>query len=157
MRVGMEKKISLRLDVELVDGLQAFADRERVPLSYVLRHLVLRFLRPDPSAALRGWAPLGEVSTQEKAGRQSRFAAEGAEARRSAASDRAKREQALFDEKVFALFDGFRQQGLDMKEATKRTNYALKEKNHPWATYEVVADVLRKSGRFRKPKGRPQG
>jgi len=154
MRVGMEKKISLRLDAELVDSLQALADRERVPLSYVLRHLVLRFLRPDPPGALRGWVPLGAVSTQAQAGGQSRFAAEGAEARRIAASDRAKREQALFEEKVFALFDGFREQGLDMKEATKRTNYALKEKKHPWATYEVIADVLRKSGRFRKPKSR---
>ncbi len=137
------RKISLRLDVDLVDDLQAFADRERVPVSFVLRHLVLRFLRPSPPPSL---IAAGEVE------RPGRFAPEGAEARRQAISKRAEREKADFDEKVLALFDGFRSQGLDAREAAKRTNFALKERNHPWATYEVIADVIRKAGRFRKER-----
>lgn len=58
----MEKKISLRLDVKLVERLQDFADRERVPVSYVLRHLVIRFLE-DHRRGLQtrpaGGVPLG--------------------------------------------------------------------------------------------------
>ena len=52
----MERKISLRLDVELADRLQDHADRERVPVSYVLRHLVIRFLS-DPSRDVKRPAP----------------------------------------------------------------------------------------------------
>jgi len=48
MRVSAGKKLSLRLDTELVERLQDYADRERVPVSFVLRHLVLRFLS-DPT------------------------------------------------------------------------------------------------------------
>ena len=55
-----------------------------------------------------------------------------------------------FTVKVVALFDGFTAAGCDHIEATKRTNRALKAESHPWATYEVVASVLRKAGKFRK-------
>lgn len=159
-QISIGKKISLRLDAELVEGLQDYANRERVPVSYVLRHLVLRFLRPAPPVDLPGPA-LGI-----DAGGQGRFAPEGAEARRDAVSahtsprrfadpDDAERERVKFRDEACALFDGFRDQGLDMKEAAKRTNFALKAKKHPWAVYELVAGVLRKAGRFRKAKGRP--
>jgi hypothetical protein len=69
-----------------------------------------------------------------------------------AGPDLVAKRQAEFSVEVCALFDGFRKQGFDMRESTKRTNYALKEKNHPWATYEVIASVLRETGRFRKPR-----
>jgi hypothetical protein len=58
-----------------------------------------------------------------------------------------------FESEVCSLFDGFRSQGLDQKEAVKATNRALKAKNHPWANHETVSRVLRGAGRFRRPKG----
>ncbi len=42
--MNLDKKISLRLDSALVDELQNYASRERVPVSFVVRHLVIRFL-----------------------------------------------------------------------------------------------------------------
>lgn len=50
---------------------------------------------------------------------------------------------------VCELFDGFVEQGRSVKEAVSLTNNAMKEKNHPWATYNLVSDVLRGAGRFR--------
>ena len=125
-----EKKISLRLDGELVERPQDYAGRERVPVSHVLRHLVLRFLS-DPSTEPHQAPP----------------------ARRTV-PDAAliARKQEDFRNEVCALFDGFRKQGYDQKESTKRANFALKDKRHPWATYEVIASVLRKTGRLRKAK-----
>jgi hypothetical protein len=55
-----------------------------------------------------------------------------------------------FKERVCSVFDAFRGQGIDPKEAISRTNAALKAENCPWATYENVTGVLRASGRFRK-------
>jgi hypothetical protein len=46
--------------------------------------------------------------------------------------------QVEFREQVCALFDDFIRQGLSPKEAVKRTNSALKAKNHPWATYVML-------------------
>jgi len=65
--------------------------------------------------------------------------------------------QATFREDVLCLFDGFIGQGLDAKEAVKRTNAALKAQHNPWATYDIVLGVVRSSGRFRTKRGRPQG
>jgi predicted transcriptional regulator len=144
MAFGSGKKITVRLDDDLVEGLQEFADKERVPVSQVIRHLVLRFLRPPPAV------PAGNIQAGAPGGDKGRFPLETAEARRIALSDKAERENRVFREKCLTLFDGFQSQGLDAKEAAKRTNFALKEKKHPWATYEIVADVLRKEGRFRK-------
>lgn len=128
--VSMGKKISLRLDTELVERLEDYAGRERVPVSHVLRHLVMRFFS-DPAK--------GEVRPPPAW-------------RGVAGPDLSAKRQAEFSTEVCALFDEFRKQGLDMRESTKRTNHALKEKNHPWATYEVVASVLRETGRFRRPR-----
>lgn len=74
------------------------------------------------------------------------------------AHDPAEREQVEvmqkdFHKEVCEIYDGLRGQGLDMKEATKRTNSALKAKKHPWATFETVQKVLRSEGRFRRQKG----
>jgi hypothetical protein len=128
--VSMGKKISLRLDTELVERLEDYAGRERVPVSYVLRHLLMRFLS-DPTK---------DTSRPRSASRV------------VAGPDLVAKRQAEFSVEVCALFDGFRKQGLDMRESTKRTNYALKDKNHPCATYEVIASVLRETGRFRRPR-----
>ncbi|RNC68574.1 MAG: hypothetical protein ED859_09670 [Desulfuromonadales bacterium] len=74
------------------------------------------------------------------------------------AHDPARREKveathAEFRQEVCEIFDGLRGQGLDVKEAVKRTNSTLKARNHPWATFEVVQKVLRSTGRFRRQKG----
>lgn len=124
------KKISLRLDRPLADRLQDRADRDRVPVSYLLRHLVLRFLgeskdkEPPALPALRG-VPGAALLT------------------------RSERLQEEFREEVCTLFDSFLAQGVESKEAIKRVNLALKDKKHPWATFEVVAGVLRSQGRLR--------
>jgi hypothetical protein len=62
--------------------------------------------------------------------------------------------QEAFRSKVCGSFDEFRDQGLDAKEAIKRTNSALKEAGHPWASYAVVSEVLRAAGRLRKRRGK---
>jgi hypothetical protein len=128
MAIRANKKLSLRLDLELVERLQDYADQERVPVSYVLRHLVLRFLSDPKKATDRPRPALRGV----------------------AGPDLVAKRQAEFSVEVCALFDGFRKQGFDMREATKRTNHALKAKNHPWATYEVIASTIRETGRLRK-------
>lgn len=74
------------------------------------------------------------------------------------AHDPAEREQLEvirkdFHKEVCDIFDGFIGQGLDVKEAVKRTNSTLKAKKHPWATFETVQKVLRSEGRFRRQKG----
>lgn len=133
MRLNMEKKVSLRLDPEIVERLQDYAGRERVPVSHVLRHLVLRFLS-DPTKETHRTPPArpGVPAPAILAKRQEEFKIE-----------------------VCALFDAFRSQGHDLRESIKRTNFALKAKQHPWATYEVVASVIRETGRLRKAKGCP--
>lgn len=65
--------------------------------------------------------------------------------------------QADFKANVLSLYDGFTGQGLDSKEAVKRTNAALKAQNNPWATHDIVLGVVRASGRLRKKRGRPHG
>ncbi len=57
-----------------------------------------------------------------------------------------------FQDDVFALFDQFIGQGVDVKDAVKQTNLALKSKNHPWASYDVVRSILSTSGRLKKQK-----
>lgn len=133
--MNMHRKISLRLDADLADRLQCRADSERVPVSQLLRHLVLRLLNESQ-------APVKAAPTAWR--RESP----------SVLKTRTEQLQAEFHEKVCSLFDTFRAQGHDPKEATKRTNLALKAKNHPWATYEVIQGVLRKAGRFRKATAR---
>ena len=55
-----------------------------------------------------------------------------------------------FANQICTLFDGFIDQGLTRNQAISRTNSAMKEQNHPWASYDIVKDVLRKNLRFRK-------
>jgi hypothetical protein len=62
---------------------------------------------------------------------------------------------AEFSQQVCFLYDGFLGQGYPTKEAVKMTNSALKAKNHPWATHDIVLKVLRSAGRFRKKKAHP--
>ncbi|GFO63241.1 hypothetical protein GMPD_11600 [Geomonas paludis] len=131
--MNMHRKISLRLDADLADRLQLRADRERVPVSCLLRHLVVRLLDGSEVTEKTAPAPWRSETPQHL-------------------KSRAEQLQAEFMVEVCTAFDGFIRQGCDPKEATKRTNFALKARKHPWATYEVVAGVLRKAGRFRKPK-----
>jgi len=138
MQILACKKISLRLDNDLVERLEDYANRERVPVSYVLRHLVIRFLeQTSPSPLL---SPVVGGSSAPPAG--------GSGVGWRCLSDPEKLE-VEFRETACSLFDGFIREGLDVKEATKRTNFALKAKKHPWATFDVVSKVLRDSGRFR--------
>lgn len=58
-----------------------------------------------------------------------------------------------FHKEVCEIFDGLIGQGLDVKEAVKRTNSTLKASGSPWATFETVQKVLRSEGRFRRRKG----
>lgn len=134
----MLTKISLRLDIDLIDRLQVRANHERVPVSYILRHLVLRYLGDlqeikEPAPLRTGVNP-------------------GARGRLWTPPDPDKL-LVEFRKECCALFDGFRDQGFDMGEATRRTNFALKAKSHPWATYEVVAKAIRDCGRFRTVRG----
>jgi len=129
----MHRKISLRLDADLADRLQSRADSERVPMSQILRHLVLRLLG-EPQAPVNAPAPS--------------WRKEPAQILKS----RTEQLQEEFRMAVCSTYDALIKQGHDSKEATKRTNTALKAKNHPWATHEVIAGVLRKTGRFRKLK-----
>jgi hypothetical protein len=131
MDIRASRKISLRLDVDLAERLQFYADQERVPVSQVLRHLVLRFLPSDTEKEVRPSIPT---------------------ARGVADAGLSERRQDEFSSQVCVIFDEFRAQGLDAKEAAKRTNFRLKDHKHPWATYEVIADILRKAGKFRKVK-----
>jgi hypothetical protein len=129
--LNMHRKISLRLDADLADRLQLRADRERVPVSYLLRHCVLRLLagdsqEPSPSKPDRRKESPATLKT------------------------RAEQLQDEFRQLVCSTFDALTRQGCDSKEAVKRTNSALKERKHPWATHDVISHVLRQAGRFRK-------
>lgn len=133
--MNMHRKISLRLDSDLAERLQMRADRERVPVSHLLRHLILRLL--------------GELQQPETAPSSSPSPSWRKE---SAAALKTRSEQ-LRDEfraEVCSMFDNLVKQGCDSKEATKRINFTLKVRKHPWATYEVISSVIRKTGRFRK-------
>lgn len=56
--------------------------------------------------------------------------------------------KAAFHSDVCSLFDNFIKQGYAIKDAAKRTNFALKAKNHPWATFYLVEKTLRAEGRL---------
>lgn len=134
----MTRKISLRLDVSLADRLQDRADRERVPLSYVLRHLVLRFLE-EPQGTARPASPALRAGSA------------------AAVTVQVERQRAEFETEVCTLFDALRGEGVEPKEAAKRVNFALKARNHPWASFDVVSGILRAHGRFRKTAGKRKG
>lgn len=171
MQVSMGKKISLRLDTDLVERLEDYALRERVPVSFVLRHLVIRFLEqrsPSPWQPLHS-PPVGVAGMQAATadvsprgnGKQAAIAASVpsrpvvAEWRRDLPN--VDKFEADFRAAACSLFDGFIAAGLDVKEATKRTNFALKDKKHPWATFDIVSKALRDAGRFRKAGRRGAG
>lgn len=131
--MNMHRKISLRLDTDLADRLQSRADSERVPVSHILRHLVLRLLG-EPQAPVNAPAPSWRKEPAQ------------------ILKTRTEQLQEDFRMAVCSTFDDLVKQGYDPKEATKRTNSFLKAKNNPWATHEVIMGVLRKAGRLRKPK-----
>jgi len=133
--MNMHRKISLRLDTDLADRLKSRADSERVPVSQLLRHLVLRLLS-ESQASVKASPAAWRVETVP------------------VLKTRTEQLQGEFLAEVCSLFDKFYTQGHDMKEATKRTNLALKARKHPWATFEVVQGVLRKAGRLRKATAR---
>jgi hypothetical protein len=62
---------------------------------------------------------------------------------------------ATFQKKVCEIFDALIGQGLERKEAVKRTGEALKAKNHPWANRDAVLHVLRAAGRLRRKEVKP--
>ncbi|HET6420322.1 MAG TPA: hypothetical protein VFG19_09210 [Geobacteraceae bacterium] len=118
-----KQKVSFRIHADLVDRLQDFAVRERVSVSQVLCHLVIRFFSgsPEPSSFRCLHSP-----------------------------DLVAKKHDDFRDKCCTLFDDFKRQGFDTNESIKRTNFALKAVSHPWASYEVVSTTLRSAGRFRK-------
>ncbi|ANA40300.1 hypothetical protein [Geobacter anodireducens] len=58
-----------------------------------------------------------------------------------------------FHKEVCEIFDQLTADGVEVKEAVRRTNSALKASGSPWATYETISSVLRSAGRFRRRKG----
>lgn len=67
-------------------------------------------------------------------------------------SEIARREklQGEFKHDTCKLFDGFISEGLSVKQAISLTNSALKEQNHPWASYDAIVRTLRATGRLKK-------
>jgi hypothetical protein len=61
--------------------------------------------------------------------------------------------QADFKNQACDLYDGFLAGGHSSAESLKLTNSALKAKNHPWASYDLVKSLIGSTGRFRKKKG----
>lgn len=57
-----------------------------------------------------------------------------------------------FAKSVSDLFMTLIDRGVDSKEAVKRTNQALKEQGHPWASYDVIRSTLSSSGCLREAK-----
>lgn len=68
-----------------------------------------------------------------------------------------KQAAASFSETVCALFDSLIHEGMTVNEAIKRTNLTLKAQGNVWTTYGICTDILRKEGRFRKPKSKKKG
>jgi hypothetical protein len=52
-------------------------------------------------------------------------------------------------EKTFSLFDGFIKDGSTVKTAISATNYALKTVGFANVSYDIVKQILSKSGRLR--------
>lgn len=67
--------------------------------------------------------------------------------------DHARDQQEDFKKQACDLYDGFIAAGHSSAEALKLSNSALKAKNHPWASYDVIKSLIRSTGRFRKKKG----
>lgn len=49
---------------------------------------------------------------------------------------------------AFELFDGFVEEGFSIKEATSKTNYALKSIGYANVSYDITKQILSKSGRL---------
>jgi hypothetical protein len=99
--LNMHRKISLRLDADLADRLQLRADRERVPVSCLLRHLVVRLLDGSQVTEKASPAPWRKEPPQNLKTRTEQL-------------------QADFMTEVCSTYDRFIGQGHDPKEATKR-------------------------------------
>jgi hypothetical protein len=136
----MEKKLTVRIAPDLADKLQARADHHRVSVSWIVRHLVLRYLD--------GFAP--DLPVEEKLAIP---AWRGLPVNGSTGETHLEEMQAEFTRLACTLFDAYRAEGCDVTESTKRANFALKARKHPWATYDVVCHAIRSTGRFRKQKG----
>lgn len=68
--------------------------------------------------------------------------------------ERVETAQTDFVDQACSLYDKFIEDRHPMNDAVKLTNSALKAMNHPWATYEVVLNTLRKAGKLRKLRPR---
>ncbi len=68
--------------------------------------------------------------------------------------ERRRKLQEEYRTEVCSLFDEFTRHGLPRNEAVKQTNAAMKKRNSPWATHDLITSVLRSEGRFRKKKTR---
>lgn len=82
--------------------------------------------------------------------RKSRFAVLECKAHDPADQERVEQLREEFRLEVCRLFDDFMGQGLSVKQGVSRTNLALKDLGHPWASHDAVQAALRASGRFRK-------
>ena len=54
-----------------------------------------------------------------------------------------------YTSRVCSLFDQLREQGQSMNEAVKAVNRQMKSERHPWATFDLVKEELRRNGRLR--------
>lgn len=134
----LTRKLTLRLSSSHARKIEDEAARHRVSVGWLLRHLVIRYLE--------GLTPIGMGD------------AKGGRPRRALPSslnipDQAEKMQREFSRLACSLYDGFRSDGCEIIESVKRTNFALKELSHPWATYDIVSQAIRSTGRFRKSKG----
>lgn len=59
-----------------------------------------------------------------------------------------------FEREASEIYDSCISQGMDEKEAIRSTRAALKNKEYAFATYDIVKDTLRKTGRFQKVRFR---
>lgn len=60
--------------------------------------------------------------------------------------------KSAFHSEVCSMFDSFISQGHVMKDAVKRTNFAMKAKKHPWASFYIIEKTLRSEGRLLSAK-----
>jgi hypothetical protein len=134
----MGKKLTVRIAPDIADKLQARADKHRVSVAWIVRHLVFRYLD--------GCAPDLPEFTSRATG-----ALRGS-ASPSPGKSEAEKMQAEFTRLACSLFDSYRADGFDVLESAKRANFALKARSHPWATYDIVAQAIRSTGRFRRQK-----
>jgi len=55
-----------------------------------------------------------------------------------------------FKDEACSLYDSYIKSGLDQNTSISKARAELKDKGYAYATYEIVKDTLRKSGKFQR-------